>query len=70
MKDEVAVKTLDSQGYTDIKVIDNSWYAVGLRGCDQNDAARITATAKNPAGKTVTIYVCTGLWKGGTIRTP
>lgn len=67
---DVAVRTLEAQGFTEIQVTDNSWFAVGWRGCDQNDAARLTAVAKNPAGKKVTVYVCAGFFKGGTIRTP
>lgn len=67
---DVAVRTLESQGYTEIQVTDHSWFAIGWRGCDEKDAARFTARAKNPAGKEVTVYVCSGLLKGETIRTP
>ena len=65
-----AVYTLETQGYTDVQITDKSWFVIGWRGCDQNDAARFTARTKNPAGKMVTMYVCSGLIKGGTIRTP
>lgn len=70
VNENVAVRTLESQGYTDIHVTDHSWFAIGWRGCDEKDAARFTVRAKNPAGKEVTVYVCSGLLKGGTIRTP
>lgn len=67
---ESAVRTLKTQGYSDIQITDHSWFAVGWRGCDDNDAARFTAQAKNPAGQTVTVYVCSGILKGGTVRIP
>ncbi len=67
---QVAVKALDAQGYSNIQIVDHSWFAVGLRGCDTSDAARFTANATNPAGKQTQIYVCTGwIFKGATIRT-
>ena len=70
VNEDVAVRALDTQGYSDIKITDSAWFAVGLRGCDEKDAARFTATAKNPAGKQVKVYVCTGwIFKGATIRT-
>lgn len=66
----VAERALETQGYSNVKIIDHSWFAVGLRGCDEKDAARFTATATNPAGREVQLYVCTGwLFKGATIRT-
>ena len=70
VNEQKAVQTLETQGYTNVQITDKSWFAIGWRGCDQNDAARFTARAKNPAGKEVTVYVCSGLIKGGTIRTP
>jgi len=70
VSNQVAVRALETQGYTDVQVTDHSWFAIGWRGCDDKDAARFTATAKNPAGQKVTLYVCSGLLKGATIRTP
>ena len=67
---DVAVKALDTQGYSNVKITDRAWFAVGMRGCDEKDAARFTATATNPIGKKVQVYVCTGwIFKGATIRT-
>ena len=67
----VAVRALDAQGFTGIHIVDHSWFLVGLRGCDGKDAARFTARATNASGKSVEVYVCTGvLFKGGTIRVP
>jgi len=66
---DVAVRTLESQGYSNIRIVDHAWLAVGFRGCDRLDAARFTAKVTNPAGKPAKVYVCTGvLFKGGTIR--
>lgn len=70
VREDVAVRALEIQGYSDIKVTDSAWFAVGYRGCDEKDAARFTAVAKNPAGKQVQVYVCTGWpFKGATVRT-
>ena len=65
----VAVRTLEAQGYSNIQIVDHAWFVVGLRGCDEKDAARFTAKVTNPAGKPAEVYVCTGvIFKGGTIR--
>ncbi|KKP80380.1 MAG: hypothetical protein A2271_04865 [Candidatus Moranbacteria bacterium RIFOXYA12_FULL_35_19] len=66
----VAIRAVETQGFSNIKVIDHAWFAVGLRGCSSKDAARFTVKATNPAGKEVECYVCSGwLFKGATIRT-
>lgn len=65
----VAARSLRIQGYTNVEIIDHSWLFVGFRGCGMDDSARFTAKAKNPAGKDVELYVCTGIFKGATIRT-
>ena len=67
---QTAERALKIQGYRDVAITDHAWFAVGLRGCDMNDAARFTATALNPRGEKVELFVCTG-WplKGATIRT-
>lgn len=67
--EDVAVHALETQGFTGVKVIDKAWFAVGLRGCDKNDSVRFTASATNPAGKEVQLYVCGGIFKGATVRT-
>ncbi|MBI4118275.1 MAG: hypothetical protein HY455_01935 [Parcubacteria group bacterium] len=65
----VAVRALEAQGFSNIEIVDHVWFAIGLRGCDGNDAARFTARATNPTGRQVEVFVCTGLFfKGGTIR--
>jgi hypothetical protein len=70
VEESVAVRALEIQGYTDIEIVDHAWCFVGLRGCDRNDAAKITATATNPVGRQIEVYVCCGWpFKGSTIRT-
>lgn len=68
-KEAVAIRTLQAQGFSNIKIVDHAWFFIGLRGCDGHDAARFTAKATNPAGIQTQVYVCTGaFFKGGTIR--
>ena len=67
---EVAIRAAEVQGFSDIRITDHSYAWVGVRGCDGADAARFTVRGKNAAGKEVEFYVCTGFFKGGTIRTP
>ena len=68
--EKVAILSLESQDYSNAKITDHTWFAVGLRGCDSKDAARFTARVTNPAGNVTEVYVCTGwLFKGSTIRT-
>ena len=69
VNEETAIRALETQGFSEIKVTDHAWFAIGFRGGDKNDAARFTATAKNPAGKQVTVYVFAGWpFKGATVR--
>ncbi len=65
-----ALRALEKQGYSDVRIIDHSWFMVSVRGCSNSDAAKFTALAKNPVGKEVECFVCTGWpFKGATIRT-
>lgn len=67
----VGVRALEAQGFTNVRIIDNSFFAVGVRGCDAQDAARITAIVTNSQGKDATLYVCAGWpFKGATVRNP
>lgn len=66
----IAVRALEKQGYSDIRITNKDWFMVGLRGCSGHDAAKFTASVVNPAGKEVEVFVCTGfIFKGATIRT-
>lgn len=67
-KEDTAIEALRAQGYSDIKIVDHSWFMVGLQGCDSSDAAIFTAKVTNPANHPAEVYVCTGLIKGGTVR--
>ncbi len=68
--ESVAVSALETQGYSDIRIMERHWFLVGLRGCDGDDAAQFATEATNPAGKRVQLYVCAGWpFKGATIRT-
>lgn len=65
----VALEAVDKAGYSDAKVVEHAYFAVGLRGCSESDAARFTVKAVNPAGREVTVTVCSGwLLKNATIR--
>lgn len=66
--DDVAVRALENQGFTNIRVVDGEWFFVGLRGCG-SDAKKITARAVNLLQKEVNIFVCVGWpFKGATVR--
>lgn len=66
-----AVTTLETQGFTNVKIVDRDVYFITWKGGDKSDSVRFTARAINPAGKEVTVYVFSGwLFKGATIRTP
>jgi hypothetical protein len=68
VQQDVARRALENAGYTEVQITDHKWFAVSWRGCG-NDAARFDATAKNPKGDYVDVYVCAGwLLKGSTIR--
>lgn len=70
VKENVAIKSLEKQGYSNVEVTKRGWFFVGFSGCDMNDASKITTNATNPAGKQIEIFVCTGWpFKGATIRT-
>ena len=65
-----ATRALETQGYSNVQIIQHKWFAVGVRGCESSDAARFDATATNPAGKQVRLFVCVGWpFKGATVRT-
>ena len=70
VSEATAIQALQKSGYTDIQIESSAWFAVGLRGCSEKDAARFVASATNPNGAFVEkIIVCSG-WplKGVTIR--
>jgi hypothetical protein len=59
-----------THGFTNVTIQDMSWFVVGFRGCQADEAAKFEVTATNPIGQQVSFLVCTGWpFKGGTIRT-
>lgn len=65
-----ATRALKKQGYENVQILEKNWFVVGLRGCDEKDAAKFVARATNPAGKIVEVNVCVGWpFKGATVRT-
>ncbi len=66
-----ALTALQTNGFTEVKIIDHDWFLIFLRGGDARDNARFKATALNPRNERVTVYVFAGWpFKGATIRTP
>lgn len=60
---ESAQKTLRSQGMTEIKLRGYSIF-----GCDRNDNFRTKFTAKDVNGNKVSGTLCSGIFKGMTVR--
>ena len=70
VEENVAIRAAETQGYSNVKVLNHTWFLVGLRGCGSHDAARFTIQATDPAGKDIECYVCSGwILKRATIRT-
>lgn len=64
-----AVKALETQGYSNVQITSEAWLLVGVRGCAEQDAAKFSARATNPAGRQVELFVCVGWpFKGATVR--
>lgn len=59
VENDRAVKALETQGYSDVKITDKSVYFVSWKGCSSSDSAKFDAIATNPVGKKVGLYVCT-----------
>jgi len=68
--EDKAIRAAEIRGYSNVEVIDKDTFFVGLRGCDETDAARFTVTAINPIGKEVEFFICSGwFFKDSTLRT-
>jgi len=66
---ETAIRAAENMGFQNIQVVEKNWFLVGLRGCDERDAAKFVIRATNVLNKEVTFEVCTGWpFKGATIR--
>lgn len=58
-----ARRALKAAGMTDIRTEGYAWL-----GCGKDDTFKTRFTATNPRGERVSGVVCTGWFKGGTIR--
>ena len=61
--EEGAQRALLDAGYTHINILGYSWM-----GCGENDQYHDEFTAIGPTGRQVHGVVCSGVWKGATIR--
>lgn len=69
VKEQTAIKAMNDQGFKNVQVIDHSWFFIGWRGGSDDDVARFTVKATNPAGEEVTMHVFSGWpFKGATVR--
>ena len=58
-----SMKVLQAQGYTDVQMTGYSFFS-----CDKKDTYSDGFTAKSPNGSKVQGAVCSGVFKGYTIR--
>lgn len=69
VKEDGAIQLLEAQGFSDVNITSHQWLFVGLRGCEDSDAAKFTFEATGPNGQIVdNLFVCKGLFKGYTLR--
>lgn len=69
--EDVAIRALETQGFSDVKIVDRQVYFISCKGGGEGDDVRFTCLATNPAGQKVTVYVFAGWpFKGATVRTP
>lgn len=61
---DVARKALTGAGYTEIQTTGYCWFC-----CGKDDTFHTGFTAKGPTGQPVVGAVCSGWFKGATIRT-
>lgn len=62
-RSDLAERVLAEQGYTDIVT-----GGYGFMSCSEDDVFKTNFTATSPAGKRVEGTVCSGWFKGATIR--
>lgn len=58
-----AQRALEGSGYTDVKIKGYAFF-----GCGQGDSFHTGFEAKGPTGRSVQGVVCSGVFKGATIR--
>jgi hypothetical protein len=60
-----AIKALQTNGFTDVKILKRQWTLVKLRGGREGEDVRFVASATNPIGQKVKVYVFAEWpWKG------
>ena len=63
------IRTLESAGYTEVYCSDSNYLTPSWSGCSEEDDVAFSCMAKNPAGKRVSVTVCSNfMFKGSTIR--
>ena len=68
---DIAVKALEIEGFTNVKIVSKDYWWVNFKGGDTEDDVMFTAQATNAIGKQVIVHVYVGWpWKGATIREP
>ena len=60
---EHSKKTLNAMGYTEVEIT-----GYKILGCGEQDVFRTGFTAKSPNGITTSGVVCSGMFKGSTVR--
>ena len=66
---ERAQRTVETQGWTDVREVSRRAAFGALGGCKDSDLALITLRGKNPAGRIATVQVCAPWPFGGyTVR--
>jgi len=63
-----AINAAKDAGYSQVRIVNSTIWAVELRGCGDKDTKRFTVTGVNAQGEQRTFYVCASLLKGGTVR--
>ena len=69
IKNQKAIETLHTMGFTNIQVMDKSIWFVSMDGCSGGDGVSFDCMAVNPKGDRVNVLVCCGYpFKGCTAR--
>lgn len=68
--ENIAIRTFEADGFTNVRVVNRQWFMPSLGGCGDSDRVRFEVVATNPSGKEQTGIVCSGWpFKGATRRT-
>lgn len=66
--DTKPVNLMTKLGFSDIRILEKDSSFVFWKGCGNDDSALYKMQGVNPAGQTVTLDVCAGVFKGATPR--